>query len=309
MSSKFGEFFSAVKSVQVPQPFAPEPTSRIKVFGIGGGGGNAVSRMIEMNLSGVEFCALNTDVQALSRCHAPQKLSLGETATRGLGAGGDPMAGLRSAEENRREIRRMLEGVDMAFITAGMGGGTGGTLGCDGPGPMNVSSLPACDFKGSPPFSCPPDHCKTPGVCCTPSDCPPVPSRCDFGTCDTHGGTRALNFKQPACWGGVCVYGRTITACPTDICLGCTVDATGAHCKSGDMTAPWCGNTQYCMSQPCGGSCAGGGYCDENGACNLWKPSCSGAGGGGGVAGQGGATGPGSAGAAPGGAAGSAGGP
>ena len=125
MSSKFGEFFSAVKSVQVPQPFAPEPTSRIKVFGIGGGGGNAVSRMIEMNLSGVEFCALNTDVQALSRCHAPQKLSLGETATRGLGAGGDPMAGLRSAEENRREIRRMLEGVDMAFITAGMGGGTG----------------------------------------------------------------------------------------------------------------------------------------------------------------------------------------
>ncbi|HLT57520.1 MAG: cell division protein FtsZ [Limnochordales bacterium] len=99
--------------------------ARIKVVGVGGGGQNAVNRMIEAGLQGVEFAALNTDAQALMMSNAPFKLQLGEKLTRGLGAGSNPEIGQKAAEESREEIRSLLEGADMVFITAGMGGGTG----------------------------------------------------------------------------------------------------------------------------------------------------------------------------------------
>lgn len=100
-------------------------SARIKVIGAGGGGTNAVNRMIESGLSGIEFLAMNTDVQVLNISKAPRKLQLGENSTRGLGAGGDPSIGRVAAEESKSEIKKMLDGADMVFITAGMGGGTG----------------------------------------------------------------------------------------------------------------------------------------------------------------------------------------
>ena len=99
--------------------------ARIKVVGVGGGGQNAINRMIEAGLQGVEFAALNTDAQALMMSNAPVKLQLGEKLTRGLGAGSNPEIGQKAAEESREEIRVLLEGADMVFVTAGMGGGTG----------------------------------------------------------------------------------------------------------------------------------------------------------------------------------------
>ncbi len=103
-----------------------EPGSaRIKVIGVGGGGTNAVNRMIEAGLTGVEFLAMNTDLQVLNISQAPRKLQLGENSTRGLGAGGDPEVGRIAAEESKSEIKKLLDGADMVFITAGMGGGTG----------------------------------------------------------------------------------------------------------------------------------------------------------------------------------------
>ncbi len=99
--------------------------ARIKVIGVGGGGTNAVNRMIEDGLSGVEFVAMNTDVQALTKSNAGRKIQLGMDSTRGLGAGGDPSEGRKAAEESKSEIKKMIDGADMVFITAGMGGGTG----------------------------------------------------------------------------------------------------------------------------------------------------------------------------------------
>jgi len=99
--------------------------ARIKVIGVGGAGGNAINRMIEQQLAGVEFLVANADVQALGQCVAEHKLQLGESVTHGLGAGGDPETGLRAAEESRQEIKNALEASDMVFVTGGMGGGTG----------------------------------------------------------------------------------------------------------------------------------------------------------------------------------------
>jgi len=99
--------------------------AQIKVIGIGGGGTNAVNRMIEAGLVGVDFCAMNTDVQVLEISAAEKKVQLGENLTRGLGAGGNPQIGRSAAEESKNEIMKALEGADMVFITAGMGGGTG----------------------------------------------------------------------------------------------------------------------------------------------------------------------------------------
>lgn len=99
--------------------------AKIKVVGVGGGGNNAVNRMIDAGLRGIEFIALNTDKQALNSSKADTKLQIGEKLTRGLGAGANPEIGERAAEENRNEITESLEGADMIFITAGMGGGTG----------------------------------------------------------------------------------------------------------------------------------------------------------------------------------------
>lgn len=101
------------------------PVARIKVIGVGGGGGNAINRMIKSNLRGVEFIAVNTDAQALYHSEAPYKINIGKATTKGLGAGSNPDIGKQSAEESHEEIKNALDGSDMVFITAGMGGGTG----------------------------------------------------------------------------------------------------------------------------------------------------------------------------------------
>jgi cell division protein FtsZ len=107
--------------------YSAEPIgARIKVFGIGGAGGNAVNNMIRSGLSGVEFIAANTDAQALKSSEAPNKLQLGNKLTKGLGAGANPEVGLGAAQESVEDIRKALKGADMVFVTAGMGGGTGG---------------------------------------------------------------------------------------------------------------------------------------------------------------------------------------
>jgi len=117
------------REVIQPKPvadnFADIGKPRITVLGLGGGGSNAVNRMIELGLSGVDFIAANTDHQALATSLADTKLRLGPTITRGLGAGGDPKIGAAAAMESSREIAAALKGSDMVFITAGMGGGTG----------------------------------------------------------------------------------------------------------------------------------------------------------------------------------------
>ena len=97
----------------------------IKVIGVGGGGNNAVNRMITTNIRGVEFVSVNTDRQALRKSEAPHQLVIGEKITKGFGAGANPQIGARAAEESIEEIRSILEGTDMVFVTAGMGGGTG----------------------------------------------------------------------------------------------------------------------------------------------------------------------------------------
>src|SRR5215207_8231848 len=97
----------------------------IKVVGVGGGGSNAVNRMVDAGLSGCEFIAINTDAQALLMCDADVKMPIGSDATRGLGAGADPSVGRAAAEESRDELKEALKGADMVFVTAGEGGGTG----------------------------------------------------------------------------------------------------------------------------------------------------------------------------------------
>ncbi|MFR3483258.1 MAG: cell division protein FtsZ [Clostridia bacterium] len=99
--------------------------AQIKVIGVGGGGNNAVDRMIQDNLQGAEFLIINTDKQVLFRSKAPNKLLIGEKLTRGLGAGARPEIGQKAAEESAEEIKKAVAGADMVFITAGMGGGTG----------------------------------------------------------------------------------------------------------------------------------------------------------------------------------------
>ena len=103
----------------------PSRVARIKVIGVGGGGGNAVNRMIASAVSGVEFWSINTDAQALTQSSAPRRLQIGQKLTRGLGAGGNPAIGQKAAEESRDEIATALENSDLVFITAGRGGGTG----------------------------------------------------------------------------------------------------------------------------------------------------------------------------------------
>lgn len=118
--------------------FAPKPITQpvhrtpiithkpvLKILGLGGGGSNAINRLVELGLQDVEFIAANTDQQALRQCLAPVKIQLGPRVTRGLGAGGDPKTGEAAAEESHRELAAALSGADMVFLTAGMGGGTG----------------------------------------------------------------------------------------------------------------------------------------------------------------------------------------
>lgn len=107
-----------------PQPNM-ESFARIKVVGVGGGGSNAVNRMIEEGLAGIEFVAVNTDAQALVLSDAPTRVRIGDKLTRGLGAGGNPEVGQKAAEESAEELYEVLKGTDMVFIAAGIGGGTG----------------------------------------------------------------------------------------------------------------------------------------------------------------------------------------
>lgn len=102
-----------------------EQFTNIKVIGVGGGGSNAVNRMIESELTGVEFIAVNTDAQALTLSKAPTKIQIGEKRTKGLGAGSNPEIGQEAAEESKEVLKRAMEGADMIFLTAGLGGGTG----------------------------------------------------------------------------------------------------------------------------------------------------------------------------------------
>ena len=104
--------------------FAPNP-AKIKVIGLGGGGCNAITRMVQGEIQGVEFIGMNTDAQALAITEAPTRMQLGEKLTRGLGVGGDHALGQKAAEESRDELKELVSGADMVFITCGMGGGTG----------------------------------------------------------------------------------------------------------------------------------------------------------------------------------------
>ncbi len=119
--------FSSTDNVTQSEP-APAPgvsPAKIKVVGVGGGGGNAVNRMIKSGLTGVEFWLMNTDLQILNTSICKNKIQLGPKLTNGLGAGGEPQVGEKAAEEAQQEITQALEGADMVFVTAGMGGGTG----------------------------------------------------------------------------------------------------------------------------------------------------------------------------------------
>ena len=122
----------------------------IKVVGVGGGGVNAVNRMIEVGLKGVEFIAVNTDAQALLMSDADVKLDVGRELTRGLGAGAQPEVGRKAAEDHRDEIEEVLKGADMVFVTAGEGGGTG-TGGAPVVAAHRAQARRAHDRRGHPP--------------------------------------------------------------------------------------------------------------------------------------------------------------
>ena len=100
-------------------------SAKIKVIGVGGAGGNAVRRMIEAGLTGIEFYAVNTDQQALSTCHGATPVKIGESTTKGLGAGSNPEIGKRAADEDREHLQEIVDSANMVFVAAGMGGGTG----------------------------------------------------------------------------------------------------------------------------------------------------------------------------------------
>ena len=102
-----------------------ETFAKIKVIGVGGSGGNAISRMTACKIQGVDFVAINTDAQDLHHVNAAEKLHIGKNLTKGLGAGMDPEIGRQAAEENRDEIHELVKGADMVFVTCGFGGGTG----------------------------------------------------------------------------------------------------------------------------------------------------------------------------------------
>src|SRR5689334_5496549 len=101
------------------------PNAVIRVVGVGGGGSNAVDRMIQAGLEGVDFITVNTDTQALAHSNAARRVRIGEKLTRGLGSGGNPLVGQKAAEETSEELYEHLKGSDMIFVAAGMGGGTG----------------------------------------------------------------------------------------------------------------------------------------------------------------------------------------
>jgi cell division protein FtsZ len=122
---ELGQIYHQVDAVTYSNEIVPGSLARIKVIGVGGGGGNAVNRMIAGSLGGIEFWMVNTDAQALHHSVNAKRLQIGQKLTRGLGAGGNPAIGQKAAEESREEIMAALDQSDLVFITAGMGGGTG----------------------------------------------------------------------------------------------------------------------------------------------------------------------------------------
>lgn len=126
---QFGQIPDSTKGIPREESrsdnIVPGSVAKIKVIGVGGGGGNAVNRMIASEVTGVEFWSINTDAQALAQNSAPKRLQMGQKLTRGLGAGGNPAIGQKAAEESREEIAQAIADADLVFITAGMGGGTG----------------------------------------------------------------------------------------------------------------------------------------------------------------------------------------
>ena len=114
---------SSKTSVEVTPDITP--LASIKVIGVGGGGGNAINRMVSAKVEGVDFISINTDAQALYHSNAPNRINIGKATTRGLGAGSDPTIGKKSAEESSEELKAIMEGADMVFVTCGLGGGTG----------------------------------------------------------------------------------------------------------------------------------------------------------------------------------------
>ncbi len=123
--SDFGNNGTHLRPSSQLDGIVPSNAAKIKVVGVGGGGCNAVNRMVLNNLSGVEFWSINTDAQALVQSTGIQRLQIGQKLTRGLGAGGNPAVGQKAAEESSEEIAKALEGADLVFVAAGMGGGTG----------------------------------------------------------------------------------------------------------------------------------------------------------------------------------------
>ncbi|HLN47546.1 MAG TPA: cell division protein FtsZ, partial [Magnetospirillaceae bacterium] len=108
-----------------PRRYVPEHMASIKVIGVGGGGCNAINRMVDAGIRGAEFYSINTDVQALKNSRTENTLQIGQNLTRGLGAGADPEIGRQAAEESKEDLAMLVEGADLVFIAAGMGGGTG----------------------------------------------------------------------------------------------------------------------------------------------------------------------------------------
>jgi len=125
MKNSEGGYRMALDSLKFVIEEEPTPKTKIRVIGVGGGGCNAVARMLKEGMTGVEFCVLNTDAQALAASPVAARLSIGSKVTNGLGAGSDPAVGRQAALEDTERIIDLLEGADMVFVTAGMGGGTG----------------------------------------------------------------------------------------------------------------------------------------------------------------------------------------
>ena len=123
-----------------------ESAAKIIVIGVGGAGNNAVNRMVDENIDGVDFIGINTDKQALQLCKAPKLIQIGEKLTKGLGAGANPEVGEKAAEESAEEITAAIKGADMVFVTCGMGGGSRCGKDCKGYGHFNGR----CCYKAVP---------------------------------------------------------------------------------------------------------------------------------------------------------------
>ena len=162
-----------------------ESSAKIIVIGVGGAGNNAVNRMVEESIGGVEFVGVNTDKQALTLCKAPTVLQIGEKITKGLGAGAQPEVGQKAAEESIEEVKQLMEGADMVFVTCGMGGGTGtgaapviAAAAITGAAPVPVPPpIPqVTNTMSAPSINCFTSSMLSSAAFCPTSGCAPAPS-------------------------------------------------------------------------------------------------------------------------------------